>query len=178
MADALRVRAERRAAQGVVTAPIGPRTRGHSAGAESAATNLVARKQQASSMHPSVHREGDTTTASSSHARLERVNEQATRLMARELMLYLLADVGYDVWLSRITELVAAPRKSQPHSRSLHPLHPAMKRRHRGHRCLLPHVANSTSPGATCAWGTHLANHHRAPKKMETTARSSSTRQR
>ncbi|KAE8766876.1 hypothetical protein D1007_61836 [Hordeum vulgare] len=106
MVDACRVRAECRAARVVVTAPVVRGARCHSTGAEATATDPAAREQHASSMHPSVQRDGRTATGSSSHAHLEQVNAQGALLMAYELLLYCPADACYDARLGRSTETV------------------------------------------------------------------------
>ncbi|KAE8771188.1 hypothetical protein D1007_56970 [Hordeum vulgare] len=118
MDDARHVHAECRAVWVVVTAPGRPGIRRHSIGAEAAASDLAAHEQQALFVHPSVEREGQTTTASSSHALSERVNMQAELLMDREVLLYRSMDAVYDAWLARITQLVIAAGESQPPSRS------------------------------------------------------------
>nr|XP_020187639.1 transcriptional regulatory protein AlgP-like [Aegilops tauschii subsp. strangulata] len=99
MANARRVRAERRAVLAVrvaQTAPTGDGApRRSPSPAANAATGPAAHEQQASSMQPSVRRDGCTTTlsltpaaASSSHARSGPANAQAALLMARELLRY------------------------------------------------------------------------------------------
>ncbi|KAE8799217.1 hypothetical protein D1007_25342 [Hordeum vulgare] len=96
MADARRVRAERKVARVVVTALAVPGSRRHCVGVEAVATDPVACEFQASFVHPSMQREGLTATTYSSCIRLERVNTQAALLMVRELLHYRPADVGYD----------------------------------------------------------------------------------
>ncbi|KAE8766621.1 hypothetical protein D1007_62122 [Hordeum vulgare] len=121
MADACHVRAERRAAWVVVRAPARPSTRCYSAGAKAAATDPAAREQHASSVHPSVQREGRTAMASSSNARLEQVNTQVVLLMERELLRYRPMDVGYDAWLACITQLITATEEAHTPSHSFRP---------------------------------------------------------
>ncbi|KAE8771648.1 hypothetical protein D1007_56463 [Hordeum vulgare] len=176
MADARRVRAERRAVQVMVTASVGPGTRHHYTGAKTVATDPTTRKLQASFVHHSMQWEGCTAMVSSSHACLEKVNVQVVLLMARELLHCRPADAGHYAWMACITQLVTAAGEAQAPSHPLCPHRPVTKRRLREHRLLLLHVATMTSSSPACAKGTHHANHHRAPKKKETTTRSSSTR--
>src|SRR5215216_1629186 len=75
-----------------------------------------------------MRRDGRTATpsltpaaASSSHARREPANAQATLLMARELLRYRSADELYEDWLDRIAELVSAAGEAPVLSRSLPP---------------------------------------------------------
>lgn len=87
----------------------------------------MANEQQASSLHPSVRRDGHTATpsltqaGSSFHARRACTDAQAALLMARELLRYRPVDDLYEDWLDRIAELVStaggspAPSLSLPH---------------------------------------------------------------
>ena len=117
MSDARRARAERRAALAsrvAQTAPVGGRPHCSPSPAVNAATGPAGNEQQASSLHPSVRREGRTATpsltpaGSSSHARRAPTDAEAVLLMACELLRYYLVDDLYEDWLDRITELVSA----------------------------------------------------------------------
>ena len=128
MADARRAHAERRAAHDarvVQTGPVGgPPCRSLSPAAN-AATGPAGNEQQASSQHPSVRRDGRTTTpsltpaGSSSHARRAPMDAHSALLLARELLHYHPIDDLYDEWLARITELVSAVGGSPVSSLSL-----------------------------------------------------------
>ena len=129
MFDARRACAERRAALATrvaQTAPVGGCLRRSPSPAVNAATGPTGNKQQASSLHPSVQREGRTATplltpaGSSSHARRAPADAHATLLLARELLHYRPVDDLYDEWLARITELVSAAGGSPASSLSLH----------------------------------------------------------
>ena len=125
MADAHQARAERRAARVAQTAPAGGPPRRSLSPAANAATGPAGHEQQASSMHPSMRRDGRTATpsltpaGSSSHARHGPANAQAALLMARELLCYRLVDDLYEDWLDDIAELVSAARGSPAPSLSL-----------------------------------------------------------
>ncbi|KAE8806274.1 hypothetical protein D1007_17513 [Hordeum vulgare] len=56
---------------------------------------------------------------SSTHARMERVNAHAALLMACELLRYRPTDTGYDVWLTRITQLDNTAGETPAHYCSL-----------------------------------------------------------
>ncbi|KAE8774148.1 hypothetical protein D1007_53575 [Hordeum vulgare] len=176
MSNARHVRAECRETQVVANAPAGPGTRCHFAGVEDATTDPAICEKHTSSMHPSMQREGRTSKASSSHARLERVNAQATLLMARELLRYHPANVAYDAWLGCITEFITAAGVAQAPSRLLCPLHHAMEMCLRERRHLLPCTATRLSPDMTRARATRLMNHPHMPKKKKIAARSSTVR--
>ena len=116
-ADARRARAKRRAALAarvVQTAPVGGCPRRSPLPATNAATGPAGNEQQASSLHPSVRREGRTTTlsltpaGSSSHTHRAPTDAHAALLLARELLHYRPVDDLYEEWLARITELVSA----------------------------------------------------------------------
>ena len=131
MSDARRARAERQAALAARVAQTahvsGPPSRSPSHAAN-AATGPAGNEQQASSLHPSVRRDGRTATplltpaGSSSHARRAPMDAQAALCMARELLRYRLVDDLYEDWLDRIAELVSAAGGS--HAPSLSPPHP------------------------------------------------------
>ena len=97
MADAHRARAERWAALATrvaQTVPIGGRPRRSPSPAANAATGLARNEQQASTLHPSVRRDGRTTTPSltpagtSSHARRAPTDTHSALLLACELLHY------------------------------------------------------------------------------------------
>ena len=120
MADALRARVERRAALAArvaQTAPVGGPPYRSPSPAASAATGPVGNEQQASSLHPSVWRDGRTATpsltpaGSSSHARRAPTDAQAALLLARELLHYRPVDDLYKEWLACIIKLVSAHYK-------------------------------------------------------------------
>ena len=128
MADARRAHAERRAAlttRVAQTAPVDGRPRRSPSPVANATTGPVGNKQQASSPHPSIRREGRTATplltpvASSSHARRAPTDAHAALLLARELLHYRPVDDLYEDWLARITELVSAAGGSPLPSLSL-----------------------------------------------------------
>ena len=117
MADACRARAERRAALAArvaQTAPAGGPPRRSPSPAAKPATCPARHEQHASSLHPSVGRDGRTATpsltpaVSSSNARRGSADSQAALLMARELLRYRPVDDFYEEWLDRIAELVSA----------------------------------------------------------------------
>ena len=124
MADARRAA---RAARVARTAPVGARPRRSPSPAANAATGPAENKQQASSLHPSVRRDGRTATpsrtptGSSSHARRAPMDTWAALLMAHELPRYRPVDDLYEDWLDHIAELVhavggsPAPSLSPPH---------------------------------------------------------------
>ena len=121
MADARRARAERRAAltaRVARTAPVSGPPRRSPSPAANTAIDPVGNEQQASSLNPSVQRDGRTATpsqpptGSSSHAHRAPVDAQAALCMARELLRYRPVDDLYEDWLDRITELVSAARGS------------------------------------------------------------------
>lgn len=129
MSDARRARAERRAALAThvaQTAPVGGCRRCSPSPVVNAATGSAGNEQQASSLHPSVRREGRTATpsltpaGSSSHALRAPADAHAALLLARELLHYRPIDDLYDEWLARITELVSAAGGSPAPSLSLH----------------------------------------------------------
>ena len=131
MADARRACAERRAALATrvtQTAPVGGPTRRSPSLAANAATGPAGNEQQASSLHPSVRRDGRTATpsltpaGSSSHACHTPADAQAMLLMACELLRYRPVDDLYEDWLDRIAELVSAAGGSPVPSLSLPPL--------------------------------------------------------
>ena len=133
MSDARRARAERRAtlaSRVAQTAPVGRRPRRSPSPAINAAIGLAGNEQQASSLHPSVRREGRTATppltpaGSSSHARRAPADAHAVLLLARELLHYRPVDDFYDEWLARITELISAAGGSPVPSLSLHRVQP------------------------------------------------------
>ena len=128
MADARQARAERRAALATrvaQTASVGGCPRRSPSPAANAVTGPAGNEQQASSLHPSVRREGRTATpsltpaGSSSHARRARADAHAVLLLARELPHYRPVDDLYDEWLARITKLVSAAGGSPAPSLSL-----------------------------------------------------------
>ena len=128
MADARRTRTERRAALAThvaQTAPVGGRPRRSPSPAANAATGPAGNEQQASSLHPSVRREGRTATpsltpaGSLSHAHLAPTDAHAVLLLACELLHYRPVDDLYEDWLARITELVSAAGGSPMPSLSL-----------------------------------------------------------
>ena len=132
MADARRVRAERRAAHAARVAQTAPPGDGNPrrspSPAADAATGPVIHEQQDSSLPLPSRRDGHTATpspipaaASSSHARRGPANSQAALLMARELLRYRPADDLYEEWLDRIAELVSAAGEAPASSRSLPP---------------------------------------------------------
>ena len=105
MADARRARAESRAAHAArvaQTAPVGGPPRRSPSPAANAATGPAENEQQASSQHPSVWRDGRTTTTSltpagsSSHARRAPMDAHASLLLARELLHYRPVDDLYE----------------------------------------------------------------------------------
>ena len=117
MADARRVRAERRSALATRVAQtvlVGGRPRRSPSPAANAATGPAGNEQQASSLHPSVRREGRTATpsltpaGSSSHACRAPADVHAVLLLACEILHYRPVDDLYEEWLARITELVSA----------------------------------------------------------------------
>nr|XP_020170878.1 atherin-like [Aegilops tauschii subsp. strangulata] len=117
MADARRARGERRAtlaARIAQTAPAGGPPRRSPSSAANAAIGPAGHEQQASSLHPSMWRDGRTATpsltpaGSSSHARRGPADAQAVLLMARELLRYSPVDDFYEDWPDRIAELVSA----------------------------------------------------------------------
>ena len=117
MADARRAHAEHRAAltaRVAQTAPVGGPPRRSPSLAANAATGPTGNEQQASSQHPSVRRDGRTTTTtsltpagSSSHAPRAPMDAHASLLLPRELLHYRPVDDLYEDWLARITELVS-----------------------------------------------------------------------
>ena len=128
MADARRDRAERRAALAVCVAqmaPVGGPPRRSLSPTAHAVTGPAGNEQQASSLHPSVRRDGRTATpsltpaGSSSHARRAPVDAQAALCMARELLCYRPIDDLYEDWLDRIAELVSVTGGSPMPSLSL-----------------------------------------------------------
>ena len=128
MSDARQARAERRAALATCvaqTAPVGGCRCRSPLPAVNAATGPAGNEQQASSLHPSVRREGRTATpsltpaGSSSHARRAPMDAHAALLPAREFLHYRPVDDFYDEWLARITELVSAAGGSPAPSLSL-----------------------------------------------------------
>ena len=128
MSDARRARAERLAvltAHIAQMAPVGVPPRRSPLPATHAATGPAGNEQQASSLHPSVQRDGRTTTqsltpaGSSPHARRGPADAQAALLMARELLRYRPVDDLYEDWLDRIAELVSAAGGSPAPSISL-----------------------------------------------------------
>ena len=105
MADARRACAERRAALATrvaQTAPVGGRPHRSPSPAANAATGPVGNEQQASSLHPSVRRDGRTTipslttAGSSSHARRAPTDAHAALLLVHELLHYRPVDDLYE----------------------------------------------------------------------------------
>lgn len=132
MADGRRVRGRAQSCTSHGDAPTGPDVRLHSAGAQATTIDHAAREQKASSMHPSVQKEGRTATASSSHACMECVNSQTALFMARELLCDRPADAGYTAWLTRNTQLINTTGEAlMPLVLSV-PLHPMTTRRPKG----------------------------------------------
>ncbi|KAE8787859.1 hypothetical protein D1007_38182 [Hordeum vulgare] len=123
-------------------------------------------------MHPSMQREGCTAIASSSHARLERVNAQAMLLMACKLLRYRPADAGYDTWLGRIIELVTATREDLTPSRSVHT--PPSRDGEVAQGAPPPHPAHIDQ--AEPRRDARPGNHPHMPKKKKIAARSSVAR--
>ena len=128
MADARRARAERRAALAArvaQTAPIGGCPCRSPSPAANVATGPTGNEQQASSLHPSVRRDGRIATpsltpaGSSSHARRAPMDAHDVLLLARELLHYCPVDDLYEDWFARITELVSAAGGSPMSSLSL-----------------------------------------------------------
>lgn len=170
IADARCVRTEHRAGRVMVTTPTCPRTRRNYAGVEAATTEPAACEQHASFVHPSVQREGRTAMASSSHARLERVNAENALLMVPELLRFHPPNAGYDTWFARITQLVTTAGEAQTPSGSLR--HPPSRDEKEAQGASLPALVSGDQAKPRCGT-THLANHHRVPRK-ETTAKLSS----
>ena len=121
MADARRARAERRAALATSIsqmAPVGGPPRRSSSPVANAATGPAGNEQQASSLHPSVRRDGRTATpsltpaGSSSNARRAPTDAQAALLMAREHLRYHPVDYLNEDWVDRIAELVSIVESS------------------------------------------------------------------
>src|SRR3954470_1507762 len=117
MSDARRARAERRAAiasRAVQTAPVGGRPRRSPSPAVNAATGPAGNKQQASSQHPSVRRDGRMATpsltpaGSSPHALRVPLEARSALIAANELLRYRPVDDVYEEWLDRVAELVRA----------------------------------------------------------------------
>ena len=128
MADARRARAERRAARATrvtQTAPVGGPPRRSPSPAANAATGPAGNKQQASSQHPSVRRDGRTASPSvtpaglSSHAHRAPMDAHASLLLALDLLHYHPVDDLYKDWLACINELVSAAGGSPAPSLSL-----------------------------------------------------------
>ena len=117
MADALRARAECRAALAArvaQTAPVGGPPHCSPSPVANAVTGPAGNKQQASSLHPSVRQDGRTATLSltpagtSSHARRGPADAQAALLMGHKLMRYHPVGDLYEDWMDCIAELVSA----------------------------------------------------------------------
>ena len=161
MADDHAKRRVAHAARVAHTAPVGSTSRRSPSPAANAATGLTGNGQQASSQHPSVRREGRTTTpsltpaASSSHARCARTEVHAMLLLARELLHYRPVDDLYEDWLARITELVSAAGGSPCRPSRCFALHSAQEARIR--RCLR-HLLPKKAPWLQGAqpWGETL----------------------
>ena len=117
MSDARRARAEHHATLAThvaQTSPVGGCPRCSPLPAVNAATGPAGNEQQASSLHPSVRREGRTATpsltpaGSSSHARRAPTDAHAVLLLVREPLHCRPVDDVYDEWLDRVAELVRA----------------------------------------------------------------------
>ena len=117
MADARRARIEHRAAVAARVAQTAPAGEGCARRAPSPVANAAigpaGHEQQASSLHPSVHHDGCTTTpsltpaASSFHMRHRQADAQAALLMAWELLRCCPVGDLYEEWLERIAELIS-----------------------------------------------------------------------
>ncbi|KAE8780969.1 hypothetical protein D1007_45820 [Hordeum vulgare] len=129
MADARRVRTERRATRIAQTAPVGAADACRSPSPMvNAATSPEAQEQQGSSQPLKEHVEGRTATpslvrasGSASRARPETPHGGRALAMATELLRYRPAPDRHDDWLKHIKELIAAAGDSAALSCSLRP---------------------------------------------------------